>query len=546
MKKYLWIPVIFSLAAVLITGCNEEAQTEAADASTPVAVAPDATDAVAADAVAAAPAATEPATLIATINGRKLTEGDVQRQLDLFVRQMSKNVPAGQIQAALPRVRARIISELIDREILLDAVEKENVELSQEEYDSTIQELTAELPPDITLQGFMAETGLTDDDLRAQMRIRKLILAKAETAEKPTDEEVRAFYDEHKDAMATEASVTASHILIQRSPDDDEAALAAKKAKLADLRQQIIDGADFAELARENSDCPSKADGGNLGRFGRGQMVAPFEDACFAQPVGEVGDIVETTFGYHLILVTDREDARNLEFDEVKDRIAMMLEAERQESTVSSYIEGLQNAAVVERFDTPAEEPLAEPLEIEIDDFEETIEVKEPGEAPAEEAAPAEAVSEPAPIEIPAPVEETIEAPAEPAPAVAEEATPVAVPAPVEETIEAPVAEAVAEVAEAVEETPAAVEEAVEEVTEAAEATAETAADAVAEVVEDAQEAAAEAAAAAVKAADEAAAAVEDAAANTAPAVTDAFSDAIEAIDASVTEAEPEAIPAAE
>ncbi len=541
MKKYLWIPVIFSLAAVLITGCQEDAQPDAADASTPVAVAPDATDAApaAADAVAAAPAAAEPSTLIATINGRKLTEGDVQRQLDLFVRQMSKNVPASQIQAALPRVRARIITELIDREILLDAVEKENIDLSQEEYDSTIQELTAELPPDITLQGFMAETGLTDDDLRAQMRIRKLILAKAETAGKPTDEEVRAFYDEHKDAMATEASVTASHILIQRSPDDDAAALEAKKAKLADLRQQILDGADFAELARENSDCPSKADGGNLGRFGRGQMVAPFEDACFAQPVGEVGDIVETTFGYHLILVTDREDARNLEFDEVKDRIAMMLEAERQESTVSSYVESLQNAAVVERFDTPAEEPLAEPLEIEIDDFEETIEVKEPGEAPAEEPAPAEAVSEPAPIEIPAPVEETVEAPAEPAPAAAEEAAPVAAPAPVEETIEAPVAEAAAEVAEAVEEAPAAVEEAVEEVPAAVEEAVEEAAEAAADKVAEAETAAAEAA-------NEAAAAVEDAAANTAPAVTDAFSDAIEAIDASVAESDPEAIPAAE
>lgn len=524
MKKYLWIPVIFSLAAVLITGCNDEAQPAAADTSTPVAVAPDADEAAlaAANAVVAAPAATEPSTLIATINGRKLTEGDVQRQLDLFVRQMSKNVPAGQIQAALPRVRARIISELIDREILLDAVEKENIELSQEEYDSTIQELTAELPPDITLQGFMAETGLTDDDLRAQMRIRKLILSKAETAEKPTDEEVRAFYDEHKDAMATEASVTASHILIQRSPDDDAAALAAKKAKIADLRQQILDGADFAELARANSDCPSKADGGNLGTFGRGQMVAPFEDACFSQTVGEVGDIVETTFGYHLILVSDRQDARNLEFDEVKDRIAMMLEAERQESTVSSFIEGLQNAAVVERFDTPAEEPLTEPLEIEIDDFEETIEVKEPGEAPVEEPAPAEVVSEPVAIEIPAPVEVTIEVPAaEAAPAEAEEA--VAAPAPVEETIEAPVVEAVAEVAETVEEAPAAVEEAVEEVAEA-----------VAEVAEEATDAAAEAA-------DAAADAVTEASADAAETVTDAFSDAIDAIDASVAEAEPAA-----
>ncbi len=87
-----------------------------------------------------------------------------------------------------------------------------------------------------------------------------------------------------------------------------EADDAAAKAKLESIREQIIKGEDFAKLAEANSDCPSGARGGDLGEFGKGQMVPEFEQAAFTQPVGEVGPLVKTNFGYHLIKVTKREE----------------------------------------------------------------------------------------------------------------------------------------------------------------------------------------------------------------------------------------------
>jgi peptidyl-prolyl cis-trans isomerase C len=85
------------------------------------------------------------------------------------------------------------------------------------------------------------------------------------------------------------SQVTASHILV---PDLNTAVT---------LKAKLSEGADFANLARLHSTCPSRANGGNLGPFGRGMMVKPFEDAAFAAPVGSVTDPVQTQFGYHLI-----------------------------------------------------------------------------------------------------------------------------------------------------------------------------------------------------------------------------------------------------
>ena len=99
-------------------------------------------------------------------------------------------------------------------------------------------------------------------------------------------------------------SVRASHILLMYAGSARSTATRTKDQALAEiqkLKSEIDGGADFAELARKHSDCPSGKSGGDLGSFGRGQMVKPFEDTAFGMPVGQTSGVVETDFGYHLI-----------------------------------------------------------------------------------------------------------------------------------------------------------------------------------------------------------------------------------------------------
>ena len=102
-------------------------------------------------------------------------------------------------------------------------------------------------------------------------------------------------------------TIRASHILIghaDAASGDDKTPEEAKTA-IEGLKAEIDGGADFADLAREHSDCPSGSKGGDLGSFGRHAMVAPFDEAAFALDADQLSDVVETEFGYHLIQRTE-------------------------------------------------------------------------------------------------------------------------------------------------------------------------------------------------------------------------------------------------
>ena len=480
--------------AIALSGCRDKGSQPAA---------PAADDAAGAAVEAVDEAPVDLSAVVATVNGTPIAEAQVQTMLEQFLARVGGQLPPEQVASIVPRVREQILDELIMRQVMLDKLAEEGLDLTDEEFAEIRAELARELPPGRTMESYMAEIGISEAELRQQMAIRKMVLAQADAVEQPTAAEVREFYEENKAGFAQDENVTASHILISFSPEDGDEVKAEKRGRAEALRAELLEGADFAELAEANSDCPSHTNGGDLGSFGRGMMVAEFEQAAFSQDIGEVGEVVETQFGYHIVKVTAKSEGGEMAFDEVSDRIREILYSQKQEAAVRDFLDAVRENANVERFDAPASDDALIPVEFDeeeeadaaagvVESAEETV-----AEAVEEVAADAADAADDSADAVEDVVEDAVEA-VEEAVAAVEDAAAEVVAGVAEEVAEAADAakEVAADAASAVEETVAdaveAVEETVEEIVDAATDAAEEAAEAVEDAVETVQEAVAD------------------------------------------------------
>lgn len=151
-----------------------------------------------------------------------------------------------------------------------------------------------------------------------------------------SDEELKAYYENHTEEFKTDAKVSAKHILVE------EEDLAHK------IRKEIASGKSFEDAANEYSSCPSKARGGDLGAFGKGQMVKEFEEAAFSLEKNTVSEPVKTQFGYHLIKVEDILEASVADFEDVKEAIRARLYQEKQKEVYDKKLAELREVYPVQ------------------------------------------------------------------------------------------------------------------------------------------------------------------------------------------------------
>ena len=159
-----------------------------------------------------------------------------------------------------------------------------------------------------------------------------------------TNEELSAEYEKKKSDFAVPATVRAYHILIKAdSTMSDAERVNAKKQAQTILDKLLVSPADFEKLAKENSSCPSNVNGGDLGYFGKGEMVQEFEDAAFAGEVGKIiPHLVETQFGYHIIKVVDKKDAGFKNLTDVQEQLKEEILMEKRYNSYKKYIEDLE------------------------------------------------------------------------------------------------------------------------------------------------------------------------------------------------------------
>jgi len=288
---------------------------------------------------------------IVEVNGLPLTQGEVDQKVNRTVESLKDQIPPDQLEEFKKNIQGKIVDDFINRTIISQEMDKQKIAVDESEVQKAFSEVEAKVPQGMTLEAMLKQGGVTmeemRDNIKFSLRANKLFESQVKSDYAPTADEVSTYYNENKKKYDMPESVNARHILLKVDEKADEKTKAEKKQKIEDLRKQLVGGADFAKLAGEQSDCPSKAKGGDLGTFPRGRMVKPFEDAAFSQKVNEIGPVVQTQFGYHIIQVLEHSQPKQKSLDEVKGSIEEMLKNKKRQESAQNYMEGLKQKAKI-------------------------------------------------------------------------------------------------------------------------------------------------------------------------------------------------------
>ncbi len=262
--------------------------------------------------------------------------------------QSPQSPPPQPVPAQLPEVVARVNGEAI----------------SKADFDEAVKELEASAGQPVpaaqrneeeAFKQVLTQRSLTVEKLRSDARddllVSKMLQAELGTKTAVTPAQVTEFYQQNPGQFEQGERVRASHILIAFPENADTAAKQAAKVKAEGVLKDVKSGKDFAALAKVNSQDPGSApNGGDLGFFQQGQMVPAFDAVAFKLAPGEISDLVETNFGYHIIKVAEKSAARTVPLDDVRPQLEQYLEGQNRQLQTQAFVESLKAKGKVEIF----------------------------------------------------------------------------------------------------------------------------------------------------------------------------------------------------
>lgn len=289
---------------------------------------------------------------VAVVNGEFISRTTYERQLDNERSQRRQN---GQEmdEAAEQELESAVLESLIDNELLYQAGAGKGLHAEEDQIEQEFASIRGNFEDQETFVEALERSRFTEQSLKQEIERNLVIRQYVEQEITPqvtvSPEETRAYYDRNPEVFTQPEQVRASHIIIRVEDPGDQEARDDALRRIRQAQARVQAGEDFAELARELSEGPSNQQGGDLGFFQRGQMVPDFEEAAFGLESGEVSGVVETSFGFHLIKVTDRRPEGTVPFEQVQEQITEYLQQSGIMDELDRTIQRLRDEADIRR-----------------------------------------------------------------------------------------------------------------------------------------------------------------------------------------------------
>ena len=295
----------------------------------------------------AAPVARELPAIVARVNDEKIERWEVEAAVREIMLANLHPLP----QAERDELVRAVLDRIVDHHLAAQLARARGIGATDAELDADLREMRSEQASDRAFEDRLATAGISAEQLGHQRRLSldmaKLVRAASGAA--VSDAAISAYYRDNRDRFLLPEAVTASHILIRVNPDASADQRADARRRAAGIREQVLGGADFGRTARDFSeDTGTALAGGLVGTFPRGQMDPAFEAAAFSAKPGEISDLVETPFGFHIIRVDEHAAGRVQTLDEVRGDIKTLLGERAEQESLSKLIEEARRSAKIE------------------------------------------------------------------------------------------------------------------------------------------------------------------------------------------------------
>ncbi len=291
--------------------------------------------------------------IVAKVNDRVITVSEYEKTLAMYKKNFegiygpdiwTTEVEKG--KTVIEVIKEQVLNNMVNDEVVYQAAQKENIAVEDKDVDAQLKQFNTQLEANADFKNFLKENNIDDQFLKNQLK-KDMIISKYKenyiASLEINDEKLKDYYDNNKEEYKKE-EVKASHILFKTVDDDmkpvsDEDKKAAKK-KAEDILVRAKNGEDFASLAKEYSqDTVSGSNGGDLGYFGKGVMVPEFEKVAFEMKPGDISDLVESQFGYHIIKAIDKVN-EIIPFEDVKNQIQVNIETDSYKQKIEQLEKG--------------------------------------------------------------------------------------------------------------------------------------------------------------------------------------------------------------
>jgi len=290
----------------------------------------------------------------ARVNGEEISEFRLERFFVEYLEDQGRAVGSIRNPTAYKQLRRKALDALIDKELLWQEAVKRGVVISDAVVKNQIDQTREAMGGNEVFVRRLNDAGFDEAGFTEYTR-RELaaqqVYAELTKVDAPDEQQVRAFYEEHRAEMSRPEEVQARHILVKVPQGADAATIEAARLRLLEMRVKITQGADFASVARSGSEDDSASAGGELGYFPRGRMLPEFEATAFSMATGEISEPVRTAVGWHLIYLQNHQEAADVTQEQGLEMVRAYLARQQQTQARLQALARLRSSNRIERID---------------------------------------------------------------------------------------------------------------------------------------------------------------------------------------------------